>query len=205
MSRTATAWSQVLAACGVRAAQLPLWSEVFAKSIGDTTFSAGDKDLVDFLPEVLWESSLLTALEENLNYSAARLMAVWPTRFPNLQVAQPYANNPQALANLVYGQRMGNKARDDGWTYRGRGLIQLTGADGYRLAGELVGQDLLQVPDLAAQPYYALPIAIAWWENKIPDSMLGETASIRRRINGGTNGLPEVQALTTLARKAINP
>ena len=201
--RTGADWSRILAACGVRPAQCADWAGVFAGSIGPGTFSAGDRDLVDFLPEVLHESALLTVLEENLHYSAARLVQVWPLRFSTLQAAQPYAGNPEALANLVYGRRMGNTAPGDGWRYRGRGLIQLTGADGYRLAGELVGQDLLAAPELAAEPQHALPIAIAWWENRIPDALLGDTSSIRRRINGGTLGLPEVRALGAVVRRAL--
>lgn len=74
-------------------------------------------------------------VEENLNYSAKRLTQVWPGRFPNLASAQPYANNPQKLANKVYGGRMGNINPNDGWLFRGRGLPQITGRDNYRRAG----------------------------------------------------------------------
>lgn len=70
-------------------------------------------------------------VEENLNYSAKRLTQVWPTRFPTIAAAAPYANNPQKLANKVYGGRMGNTGPEDGWRYRGRSLVQITGKDNY--------------------------------------------------------------------------
>ncbi len=81
-----------------------------------------------FLAQVAHESAETACLEENLNYSARRLMAVWPKRFPTLAEAQPYARNPQNLANRVYSGRGGNgdAASGDGWRYRGRGLFQLT-------------------------------------------------------------------------------
>jgi putative chitinase len=74
-------------------------------------------------------------VEENLNYSAKRLTQVWPSRFPTLAAATPYANNPQKLANKVYGGRMGNVGPDDGWRYRGRGFVQVTGKDNYSKYG----------------------------------------------------------------------
>ena len=75
------------------------------------------------------ESGGFSVMQESLNYSAQRLCVVWPNRFPNLVAAAPYANNPEALANLVYAGRMGNgdAASGDGWRFRGEGLIQLTG------------------------------------------------------------------------------
>lgn len=84
-------------------------------------------------------------VEENLNYSAKRLMQVWPKRFPSIVAANPYANNPQRLANSVYGGRMGNTAPDDGWRYRGRGLVQITGKTNYAKYG------LADNPDTAGE------------------------------------------------------
>lgn len=75
-------------------------------------------------------------IEENLNYtSAARIRQVWPSRFSTVQSAQPYVRNPQALANKVYGGRMGNTGANDGWRFRGRGLVQITGKDNYKKYG----------------------------------------------------------------------
>lgn len=83
-------------------------------------------------------------VEENMSYSAKRLTQVWPKRFPTLAAAHPFANNPKGLANKVYGGRMGN-ALNEGWTYRGRGLIQITGKDNYAKFG------IASLPDKALQ------------------------------------------------------
>ena len=74
-------------------------------------------------------------VEENLNYSAKRLTEVWPKRFPSIAAAKPYANNPERLANSVYGGRLGNDEPGDGWKYRGRGFVQVTGKDNYAKYG----------------------------------------------------------------------
>ena len=91
-------------------------------------------------------------VSENLNYSAKRLTEVWPSRFPTLAAATPYANNPQRLANKVYGGRLGNAGDDDGWIYRGRGLAQITGKTNYAKFG------LAAAPDKAAEMSTAVRI-----------------------------------------------
>lgn len=203
MARTADQWTAILAACGVAPATSAKWGAVFADEIRDDTFSKCDADIADWLPQILHESALLERMEENLNYSAVRLVQVWPSRFPTVAAAVPFANNPQALANKVYGGRMGNTAPDDGWNYRGRGPIMLTGRDAYQHVGDLMGQDLVGIPDLLTQPRFALDACVAWWESKIPDSMLGETTTIRQRVNGGLIGLADVQRLTEAVRGAM--
>lgn len=98
---------------------------------------------------------------ENLTYSSAsRIMAVWPSRFPNLASAQPFVKKAQALANKVYGGRMGNDTNNDGWTYRGRGYAQITGKELYARVGKLIGEDLVTTPDLAKRPEYAAKILV---------------------------------------------
>jgi len=106
-----------------------------------------------FLGQCAHESGGFTALKENLNYSAEGLTKVWPKRFPSLDVAQPYHRNPEKIANKVYADRMGNgnEASGEGFKYRGRGLIQLTGKDNYRACGEALGVDLLEDPDLVSR------------------------------------------------------
>src|SRR5574339_742506 len=89
-------------------------------------------------------------VSENLNYSAQRLTQVWPKRFPSLSAAKPYANNPQRLANKVYGDRLGNVDPNDGWLFRGRGLAQITGRENYARFG------IAGVPDDAGK----MPVAI---------------------------------------------
>jgi putative chitinase len=204
LSRVAADWVRVLNACGVRPTVSALWGPVFFDTLKPTTFSKGPAELVDFLPEILHESAMLERMVENLNYStAARLCAVWPTRFPTQQVAQPYVSQPEALANLVYGRRMGNVHPGDGWLYRGRSPIGITGLANYLSVGKLVGQDLDVNPDLLAQPHFALEACIAWREDRVPDSMLGETTAIRNRVNGGSIGLAEVKALSNTVRAAL--
>ena len=91
-------------------------------------------------------------VSENLNYSAQRLTQVWPSRFPTIASAKPYANNPRRLANKVYGGRLGNDGPDDGWLYRGRGLAQITGKENYSKFG------LAGVPDNASDMATAVRI-----------------------------------------------
>jgi putative chitinase len=110
------------------------------------------------------ESAGLRIFEENLNYSAQRLMQVWPNRFPTHATAQPYANNPQKLANYVYGGRMGNNLTGDGYHYRGRSANQLTGQDNYRWVSNEIGIDLVGNPDKAANPMIAPEICAAFWK-----------------------------------------
>lgn len=201
--KTAHDWYDILVRCQVKPTVAAVWSEVFADVVKPGSFSQGDAEIDDFLGQVLHESAGLIRFSENLNYSPERLCAVWPRRFQTLDDARPYARNPEALANRVYGGRMGNNEPGDGWRYRGRGPIQLTGKDNYRVVGDLMGQDLVSLPELMEQPRYALEAAIAWWEDRIPDSMLGDTEQVSRRVNGGLIGLADRIELTHAAGAAL--
>ena len=189
-------WSRILAGVGVRTQTVAVWAPVFADTINDQTFSAGQSDLVPFVAQMLVETQMLEKLTEDLNYSAQRLMAVWPHRFPTLTDAQFYAFNPEALANRVYGGRMGNTAPGDGWRYRGRGIPMITGKDGYQALGDLMGQDLINIPELLEQPHFALEGGIHWWEKRIPDSLLGDTQKVSEIVNGGDVGLAQREVMT---------
>lgn len=201
--RTAHDWYDILIACQVKPHVAAEWSEVFADVVKPDSFSAGDEDLSAFLGQILHESDGLTRLEENLSYSAERLTVVWPGRFPTKADAQPYARNPEALANKVYGGRMGNTDPGDAWKYRGRGPLQVTARDNYRSVGEIVGQDLETMPELLEQPRFALEACIAWWEDRIPDELLGDPEKTTRRVNGGLIGLAHREELTAAAREAL--
>jgi putative chitinase len=159
-----------------------------------------------FLAQIAHESGNLNTLEENLNYSAKRLMAVWPKRFPTLASATPYANNPKALANHVYALRMGNGAASsgDGYKYRGRGVLQLTGRSNYKSAGVALGLDLINSPDLLLSQQTAAQSAAWFWrsrglnelaDDKTDDNDLEDFTTITVRINGGKLGLHERLAL----------
>ena len=200
---TSDQWCEVLRKCGVKVVTATMWGDVFSDVVKGTSFSRGMDEIDDFLGQVIHESDNLTQFSENLDYSASRLMVVWPSRFPTLECALMYAHNPEALANFVYAGRMGNTEPGDGWRFSGRGPIQLTGRDNYAFVGDLVGQDLIDLPELMEQPRYALEATIAWWEKKIPDSMLGDPEKITRRVNGGLLGLADRVLITNEARAAL--
>ena len=157
--------------------------------------------LAHFMAQVLHESGALTVQFENLNYSAERLPRVWPSRFKPRGPLDPaaYAHNPQKLANEVYGGRMGNTAPNDGYTYRGRGLLQLTGKASYQEATAILRRDNPAAPDLVAAPdevigaEWCLAVAAAEWAAK-GCNVLADQDDIRRitrAINGGLIGLAE--------------
>ena len=200
---SAADWQTALVGMGVKPVIALDWRDAFADEVQPEKFSRGMDDVLDWLPQILHECGLLTQLEEKLSYSAERLMAVWPSRFKSLAVASMYAGQPEKLANLVYGGRMGNVKPNDGWDYRGRCPIMLTGLDGYLHVGKLMGQDLDVSPHLILQKRYGLEAAIAWWEDRIPDSMLSDQVKLRKRVNGGTHGLEHCQALALTCRRVF--
>ena len=155
-----------------------------------------------FLAQVGHESGGLTVLTENLNYSASRLMSVWPKRFPSLAIATQYERNPEKLANNVYANRMGNgdEKSGDGYRYRGRGLLQLTGKSNYDTVGKSLKLDLLKNPDLLLTPSVAALSAAYYWKshgcNELADDKTNDNdnedfIAITKKINGGTIGLKE--------------
>ncbi|AZC17598.1 glycoside hydrolase family 19 protein [Pseudomonas sp. CMR5c] len=160
----------------------------------------------EFLAQVGHESGQLRSLVENLNYSAEALARTWPNRFTP-QTAGAYARQPEKIANKVYGGRMGNgpDASGDGWRFRGRGLLQVTGRSNYRAAGEGLGLPLEAQPELLEQAEHAAQSAAWWWAahglNDLADK--GDFLTITKRINGGTNGLEDRQALYERALKVL--
>jgi putative chitinase len=194
-------WNDILIQCQVRPVTAAKWADVFANTIFDNTFSRHD-EIGDFLGQILHESGMLDHVEENLNYSAEALMRTWPSRF-NKETAISHARDSVRIANKVYGGRLGNDEPGDGWKYRGRGLLQVTGKDNYKAVGDALGVDLVNKPDLLAQPEWALKSAIAWWNKNIPDAIIGDTLRVSKRVNGGTIGLDHRIALTEKANEAL--
>ena len=134
-------------------------------------------------------------LEENLNYRAATLMKLWAKRFPTLEIANIYAGNPRKIANMVYASRMGNRdeSSGDGYRFRGRGCIQLTGHTNSFHAGKALGVDFDAQPDLVATPKYAAMTA-GWFWSTHNCNALAEAAdwtALTKKINGGTIGLDD--------------
>ena len=134
--------------------------------------------------------------EENLNYSAKRLQEVFPKYYKTPEDARADANNPEAIANKVYGGRMGNTEAGDGYKYRGRGNLQLTGKAQYAEMGKKLGIDLVNNPDLAMDPKYSAQIAVQHWKSSGADkaAQAGDQTRARKLTNGGTNGLEDVNS-----------
>jgi putative chitinase len=160
--------------------------------------------LAHFLAQCAHESGNFTLVTENLNYSKERLVQVFPKYFPNLAVATPYDRKPQMIANRVYASRMGNgdEASGEGFKFRGRGYIQLTGKDNYKKFGQFIGEDLVTNPDFVATKYPLMSAAFFFNSNNlwaICDK--GNTAevvtAVTKRVNGGTHGLADRQAKFT--------
>lgn len=151
-----------------------------------------------FIGIVAVETGGLRSIDENLNYTTAkRLMEVWPTRFTSTQAAQPYLRNPEALAGKVYGDRLGNRHPGDGYRYRGGGFIQVTGRENYRTVGHEHDPERLQDPTIGFKA------AVDYWQltgcNDVAD--MNDPEAMRRKVNGGTNGMKQFEAYLTKARK----
>jgi putative chitinase len=148
-----------------------------------------------FIAQCGHECGNFKMLEENLNYRAETLMKSWPRRFPTLEFANQYAKNPKKIANMVYANRMGNRdeASGDGYRFRGRGCIQLTGHANYYHAGQALGEDFVMQPELVATPMYAaLSAGFFWNTHKL--NVLADNRDIKmmtKRINGGFIGLAD--------------
>jgi len=160
-----------------------------------------------FIGQCSHECGNFRLLEENLNYRAETLMKLWPKRF-NASNVNDYARNPKKIANMVYSSRMGNRdeASGDGYRFRGRGCIQLTGHANYYHAGQACGVDFVMEPDLVATPMYAAMTAGWFWSthklNQYADTM--DITTMTKKINGGTIGLEDrknhiAQALAALS------
>ncbi|WP_022722850.1 glycoside hydrolase family 19 protein [Rhodopseudomonas sp. B29] len=145
---------------------------------------------------------------ENLDYTARRMMQVWPGRFPTLASAAPYAHDPQALAKKVYNGRMGNApGSDDGWRFRGRGAAQTTGRDGYARLAKATGLDLENQPDLVNDPRYFLNCGVADFVGCgcLPFARADDIVGVTRRLNGGLTGLDQRRAWLTRWKAALGP
>lgn len=150
-----------------------------------------------FLAQCGHETAGFALLEENLNYSAERLVQVWPRYFASFEAAEPYDHNPQKLANYVYADRMGNgpPESNDGWNFRGRGPIQLTGRSNYTdFAKDTYDnwEEIINNPNLVAMDNrIALQSALWFWDiNHLNDyADTEDLETMTRAINGGINGL----------------
>lgn len=162
--------------------------------------------IAHFLSQIAHESGNFSRVEENLNYSAERLIAVWPRHFDS-ETANRCHRKPELIANVAYADRNGNgdEASGDGWKYRGRGLIQCTGKTNYTACGEALGVDLLDNPDILLSPEFAVASALWYWDsnnlNRYADA--DSVTDLTRRINGGYHGLDDRKAKLAGMKKVL--
>jgi putative chitinase len=152
--------------------------------------------LAHFLAQVGHESASFKAVTENLNYGAKGLLSIFKRYFSTEAKAKEYERKPEKIANLVYGSRMGNgdEASGEGFRFRGRGYIQLTGKNNYKAFDAVVEDDVIANPDLVATKYPLL--SAAWFFNKnclgkCADDTDATVTSVTKCVNGGTNGLAD--------------
>lgn len=151
--------------------------------------------LSHFLAQCGHESGGFRVVSENLNYSAQGLKNIFPKYFPG-NLSESYARNPQKIANKVYGGRMGNGAEStgEGFKFRGRGFIQLTGKDNYTAFGKAINEDIVSNPDLVSTKYPLLSAAWFFSKNclrKVVDESNVTVTNVTKCVNGGTIGLPD--------------
>jgi len=151
------------------------------------------EDLADLMAQGSEETGCGEDIEEDLNYSAPRLIEVWPSRFPAYASAVPFANNPRGLADNVYGGRYGNRpGTDDGFVFRGRGFIQVTFRGWYEKLSAATGLDLVGNPDLLNDPEHFLEAGAAFWKIDGISAFAnrGDFRGETLRLNGGYINMP---------------
>lgn len=150
--------------------------------------------MLQFMAQISHECGAGLEVEENLSYSAERMVQVWPSRFPSVEAAMPYAHNPRALANKVYNGRMGNRiGSDDGYNFRGRGGTQVTGREGYAAVTKKVGFDFLTNPMWVNQPKYFLEVSVADFVicGCLFPAISNDINEVTKKLNGGYVGLDQ--------------
>jgi putative chitinase len=219
-----------LVAAGVKQAVAEKWIEAVRDACREFGIDTPQR-IAGFLSQCAHESGGFTMLQENLNYRAATMATVWPTRFaerepdpksagktrakkdakganiPN-KFALALERKPEAIANVVYANRMGNGPTEsgEGWLYRGRGLKQLTGKDNHRACSKGLGVDLVENPDLLLEPAYAARSAAWFWAtnncSRFADA--GDLEGLTKKINGGLIGFADRKSRYDKALSAIN-
>lgn len=165
------------------------------------------KRMAAFLAQIAHESAGMSVIQENLNYSAKGLTVTFKKYFPTIASTNGYARNPQKIANKVYANRMGNgpESSGDGYKFRGRGLIQLTGKNNYTLFARSIGKTIDETIAYLGTPEGAVASAGWFWDvNKLSIyADKGDFVGLTRRINGGTIGLADRKHHYYIALKAL--
>lgn len=203
--KTITPGQLALAAPRLNAETREAWAHALSEAAPFAGINTAE-EWAHWLGQLAHESNGFTVLEENLNYSAGRLRQVWPRRFPTDAAARAVAGDPQALANLVYNGRMGNRVdSNDGYHFRGRGPKQLTGRYNYTAFDSWLaehgwlsqGMDIRTEPELLTRPMFGAMSAAWFWATNNLGAILDRydgrpaCAAVTRRINGGTIGLAD--------------
>ena len=187
-----------LRAVGVSERLAQQWGPRFAADLPAHGIDSWSRESA-FVGQVLHESGMLRHTEENLNYSADALQRVFGKYFPTRTIAESYARQPERIANRVYANRMGNgdEASGDGWRYRGRGFIQLTGHDNHK-AYKLWSGDDGEIDPLLSAIWY-------WLDNDLSRyADIHDYDGLTKAINGGYNGLDDRLELTNRAMLALS-
>jgi putative chitinase len=160
--------------------------------------SANPKRLACFLAQIDWETAGFTTMVENASYSKGKLLETWPSKF-NEQNVDQYADKPEKILALVYANKMGNgpETSGDGWKYRGRGFLQITGRDNYERFSKETGVDLISNPDSMGDPNISLLITALYWYNNGVNAFAdeGDMGGVSRKIDGAPVGSPEKMRL----------
>ncbi len=203
-------WQNAFTSVGVAAGNASAWAPLFA-AIDDSSFRQGRSELVQFLAQITHETGKLKTLTENLNYSVAGLVATFglircPQAIAN-QIGRidvpPYSRvaDQRAIANQVYGgqwglKNLGNKGPDDGWNYRGSGLLQCTGLDNFLWLETTLKLPFTSNPNLLRTVCAEnLRASIALWGKRVKVEHLGDDVAVRKDVNGGNLGLDDCVAL----------
>lgn len=169
--------------------------EPLSQTCSHFEIDTNEKRLAAFIAQIAHESGGFIFVSENLNYSAERLTVVFKKYFPTLESAQAYHRRPSMIASKVYANRMGNGDEEsgDGWKFKGRGLIQLTGKNNYESFAKSIGVDLDEAVEYLETPEGACASAGWFWDmrtlNRLADQ--GDFLRITKIINGGTHGLED--------------
>lgn len=176
--------------------ELNIWYDAFSKYLPQFYITTPAR-VAGFIAQCQHESADFTALQENLNYGAKGLRGLFGKYFPDDATAKAYERQPEKIANRIYGGRMGNgpEASGEGWKYRGRGILQITGKSNYTQCSRDLFQDntLVDNPDYVRYPEYAVLTACWFWYknqlNAICDK--GDIVLLSKKINGGTIGMED--------------
>lgn len=208
--------ASILVACGASPAHASKYVEPINAYIDRYQVNTLPR-LAHFISQILHESIGLSATVENLNYSAEALVKTWPKRFPTVDFAKRYARQPERIANYVYANRLGNGPVEsgDGWKFRGRGPIQMTGKDKAialtKLFGEEFDVDYVENPELLERPDDGIRAAFWFWKtnniNQAIDKVKPESACevVTLIVNGGQNGLQSRKILFARCINALAP